>query len=112
MAEKKKEHNGRFKLFLLRGVNTVQEFSCTCNVMYVHVTCTVVTAYAIREGLREDWILKGYHVFLEACYFFGNIVIYYSYHYVYSKMILENDSPILNLCCIRFFYILGDSKFF
>ena len=30
---------------------------------------------------------------------------------VYSKMILENDSPILNLYCIRFLCILADNKF-
>ena len=54
---------------------------------------------------------RGYHVFLQTCYFCGIIVINYSYHCVYCKMILENDSSILNLWCIRFFYILGDCKF-
>ena len=47
-------------------------------------------------------ILVGYHVFLQKCYFCGNIVIIYSCHYACSKMVLENDSTILNLCCIRF----------
>ena len=56
-------------------------------------------------------VLKGYHVFLQTCYFCGNIVINYSYHYVYSKIILENDSCIINMCCIRFSYILRDCKF-
>ena len=55
--------------------------------------------------------LEGYHVFLQTCYICGSIIIDYSCHYVYSKMILENDSPILNLCCIGFFYSLGDYKF-
>ena len=49
--------------------------------------------------------------FLLTCYFCSGIVINYSYHYVYSKMILEQYSPMLNLCSIRFFYILGDCKF-
>ena len=37
--QKKKEdkHIGRFKLFLHIGINTVHEFSCTCNAVCVHV---------------------------------------------------------------------------
>ena len=31
-------------------------------------------------------ILEGYHVFLQTCYFCRNIVINYSYHYVYSNI--------------------------
>ena len=38
-------------------------------------------------------LLVGHHVFLQMCYFYGNIVINYSYLCVYSK-ILENDFPI------------------
>ena len=49
----------------------------------------------------------GCHGFLQICYFCSHIVISYKYHYVYSKMILENDSPSLNLCYIRFLQNLG-----
>ena len=35
-AEKKDEPIGRFKLFLLRVISTLHEFSCTCNAVYVH----------------------------------------------------------------------------
>lgn len=47
----------RFKLFLDTGINTVHEFSCTDNVVCVHVTFTVVTVHAVCEGLawnQED----------------------------------------------------------
>ena len=49
----------------------------------------------------------GCHGFLQIGYFCGHIVISYKYHYVYSKMILENDSPSLNLCYIIFLHNLG-----
>ena len=35
---------------------------------------------------RGGWILEGCHVFLQTCYFCGNNVINYSYHYVYSDI--------------------------
>ena len=58
--KKKKEHIGRFKLFLHRGINTLHEFSCTCNAVCVHVTCTVVTVHAICEGLEIiHWAKMG-----------------------------------------------------
>ena len=41
----------KFKLFLQGGVNTVHEFSCTRSVVCVHVTCMVITVYAVCEGL-------------------------------------------------------------
>ena len=34
---------GKFKLLLLREINTIHKFSCLRNTIYVHVTCTVVT---------------------------------------------------------------------
>ena len=36
-------------------------------------------------------------------YFYGNTVINYSYHYVYSKTILGNDSPIVISAALDFF---------
>ena len=62
-----------------------------------------------REGAEKKYGIGGWIYFLRTCYFCGNIVINYSYHYVYSK--IESDSPILNLCWVRFFYILGGCKF-
>ena len=53
--KKKEEHIGRFKLFLHRGINNVHEFSCMCNAVCVHVTCTVVTVHAICEGLKSKY---------------------------------------------------------
>ena len=36
-VEKKDEHIGRFKLFLLREINTLHKFSCTGNAVNVYV---------------------------------------------------------------------------
>ena len=44
IAEKKEEHIDRFKLFL-HTINTMHEFSFTCNAVCVHAIC---------EGLLED----------------------------------------------------------
>ena len=35
---------------------------------------------------QRGQILEGYHIFLQTCYFCDNIVINYSYHYVYSNI--------------------------
>ena len=48
---RKKEHIGRFNLFLHRGINTVHKFACACNAFSMHVTYTIVTVHAIYEGL-------------------------------------------------------------
>ena len=50
-AEKKDEHIGRFKLFLLRKINTLHKLSCTHDAVYVHITCMTVTWHANCEGL-------------------------------------------------------------
>ena len=46
----------RFKLSLDRGINSTHEFQCTGNTVCMHVTCMVVTLYAICEGLVEGHI--------------------------------------------------------
>ena len=51
------------------------------------------------EGTR---FLSRATLFFYKRYFCGKIVINYSYHYLHSKMILENDSTILNMCFVRF----------
>ena len=51
-TQKKKEgHIDRFISVLHREINTVDEFSCTCDAVCMHVTHTVVTVHAICEGL-------------------------------------------------------------
>ena len=64
----------------------------------------------LRRGLnlqKSRWEL----VFLQMCYSCDNIVINYWCLYVYSKIRLENDSPILHVRYIRFCHILWDFKF-
>ena len=41
----------RFKLFLHRGINTVDKSSCTRNPVCMNIRCTVVIMHAICEGL-------------------------------------------------------------
>ena len=51
--KKKEEHIDRFKLFLHTRINTMHEFSFTCNAVCVHAIC---------EGLLEDSapLMKGF----------------------------------------------------
>ena len=37
-----------------RGINTMQEFSCTCNAVGMHVTYMVVTVNKIYEDLANE----------------------------------------------------------
>ena len=58
-AEKKDEQNGRFKLFLLREINTVHELLCTRIAVYLHVTWLAVTVHAICEGLIIELLCEN-----------------------------------------------------
>ena len=49
--QKRRQPNGRFKLFLHKEINTLHEYSCTPNSVFVHVTCSVLTVHAICEGV-------------------------------------------------------------
>ena len=57
MGQKKKEHTGRFKLFLHRGINNVHKFLCTCNAVCLRITCMVVTVCAICETCIKSLLL-------------------------------------------------------
>ena len=57
------KHNGlcgRFadSNYFYTGINIMHEFSCTRNDVCVHVRCTVVTMYAICEGLLGQLCFK------------------------------------------------------
>ena len=41
----------KFKLLLLRGINTVHGFSCTRNAVCMYILCRVITVRSISEGL-------------------------------------------------------------
>ena len=51
------KHNGvwesdRYKLFLQRGINTAQGFSCTLNAVFMHVKYIPATPSAVRNVLK------------------------------------------------------------
>ena len=54
-------------------------------------------SYGLTLSKYQYWILEGYHVFLQTCYFCGNTVINYSYQNVYyniydmAKSLTQND---------------------
>ena len=56
--KKKGKYTDIFKLFLHRGINAMQEFSCTHNTICTHVTCMVVMLHAFCEGLITPLFFK------------------------------------------------------